>query len=207
MNLFETIKAAVTLRQAAEYYGLRVVQNNMTCCPFHADKHPSLKLNEDYFFCFGCGADGDVIDFTARLFDLSCYKAAQKLVPDFGIPTEPGQAVTDASKSKSPQWHQARLEEIKCRRVLTDYLHLLRAWKTCYAPRTPEDSLDDRFVAGCQQYDRIADLLDLLSQRNPEERYNIVSTLMADGSLVAWEARVAETRKETGHRGNESKIA
>ena len=24
--------------------------------------HPSLKLNEDYFFCFGCGAKGDVID-------------------------------------------------------------------------------------------------------------------------------------------------
>ena len=37
-----------------------------------------MKLNEDYFFCFGCGAKGDVIDFVAKLFDLSSYEAAQK---------------------------------------------------------------------------------------------------------------------------------
>ena len=74
MNLFETIKAAVTVRQAAEHYGLKVSRNNMVCCPFHNDRHPSLKLNEDYFYCFGCGATGDVVDFTARLLGLSAYE-------------------------------------------------------------------------------------------------------------------------------------
>lgn len=88
MRVFETIKAAVTPMQAAEHYGLRVLPNGMTCCPFHEDKHPSLKLNEDYFFCFGCGASGDVIDFTARLFGLSPYAAAQKLEIDFEIGEE-----------------------------------------------------------------------------------------------------------------------
>ena len=56
MNQFESVKAAVTLRQAAENYGLTVSRNGMTCCPFHEDRHPSMKLNEDYFFCFGCHA-------------------------------------------------------------------------------------------------------------------------------------------------------
>ena len=56
MTIYETIKAAVPVRQAAEHYGLRVNRNGMACCPFHNDRHPSLKLNEDYFFCFGCGA-------------------------------------------------------------------------------------------------------------------------------------------------------
>ena len=65
MSVFETVKAAVTLRQAAEHYGLRIPPSGMICCPFHEDRHPSLKLNEDYFFCFGCGAVGDVVDFTA----------------------------------------------------------------------------------------------------------------------------------------------
>ena len=32
MRVFETIKAAVTPRQAAEHYGLRVLPNGMTCC-------------------------------------------------------------------------------------------------------------------------------------------------------------------------------
>ena len=56
MNLFETVKAAVTPRMAAERYGLPIKQGNMVCCPFHADRTPSMKLNEDYFYCFGCGA-------------------------------------------------------------------------------------------------------------------------------------------------------
>ena len=44
-----------------------------------------MKLNEDYFYCFGCGATGDVIDLVARLFNLSKYEAAQKLAYDFGL--------------------------------------------------------------------------------------------------------------------------
>ena len=84
MNLFESVKAAVTVRQAAEHYGLKVGHGNMACCPFHNDHTPSMKLNEDYFYCFGCGATGDVIDFVARLFNLSNYGAAQKLAYDFG---------------------------------------------------------------------------------------------------------------------------
>ena len=56
MTIYETIKAAISVKQAAEHYGLKVSHNGMACCPFHNDRHPSLKLNEDYFFCFGCGA-------------------------------------------------------------------------------------------------------------------------------------------------------
>ena len=58
MTIYETIKAAISVKQAAEHYGLKVSHNGMACCPFHNDRHPSLKLNEDYFFCFGCGAKG-----------------------------------------------------------------------------------------------------------------------------------------------------
>ena len=89
MNIFETVKAAVTVRQAAEHYGLKINRSGMICCPFHDDRHPSLKLNEDYFYCFGCGAKGDVIDFVARLLDLSAYEAAQRLAADFGLDRPP----------------------------------------------------------------------------------------------------------------------
>ena len=89
MTIYETIKAAISVKQAAEHYGLKVSHNGMACCPFHNDRHPSLKLNEDYFFCFGCGAKGDVIDLVARLFDLSSYEAAQKLAADFGLDPKP----------------------------------------------------------------------------------------------------------------------
>ena len=82
MTLFELVKQAVCVPEAATYYGLQVSRNRMVCCPFHNDRHPSMKLNERYFYCFGCGATGDVIDLVARLFGLSNYKAAQKLAQD-----------------------------------------------------------------------------------------------------------------------------
>ena len=49
MSLFETVKSAVTVKQAAEYYGCKVNRGDMICCPFHDDRHPSMKLNRDYF--------------------------------------------------------------------------------------------------------------------------------------------------------------
>ena len=130
------MKTAVPVRQAAEHYGLKVSRNGMACCPFHNDRHPSLKLNEEYFFCFGCGAKGDVIDFAAQMFDLSSYEAAQRLAVDFGISTEQGQAVAAFRKPKHPHIRQFREDEMLCFRVLTDYLHLLEDWKVRYAPRT-----------------------------------------------------------------------
>ena len=151
MTMYETIKAAISVKQAAEHYGLKASCNGMACCPFHNDRHPSLKLNEDYFFCFGCGAKGDVIDLVARLFDLSGYEAAQKLAADFGISTEPGQAVRASYKPKRPHIRQFREDEMLCSRVLTDYLHILEDWKLQYAPKTPDDEWDDRFVEACQR--------------------------------------------------------
>ena len=87
-NIFEAVKTGVSVRDAAECYGIRSNHASMACCPFHDDHTPSMKLNEDYFYCFGCGAGGDVITFTARLFNLRPYEAARKLASDFNIPVD-----------------------------------------------------------------------------------------------------------------------
>ena len=199
MNQFESVKAAVPLRQAAETYGLSVSRNGMTCCPFHEDRHPSLKLNKDYFYCFGCHASGDVIDFTGRLFGISLKDAVTKLAADFGV--------SEDARQVSVRQNPFRLDELRCRRALTAYLHLLKKWKTQYAPNTPEDSLDDRFVESCQQYDRIAGLLEMLDEASSTQRSHTVSALTADGSVAFWERVVAENRKEAGYRAKEPAIA
>ena len=85
MTIFESVKSAVTPRMAAERYGLQVNRSGMTRYPFHSDRTPSMKLNEDYFYCFGCTSRGDVIDLTAKLFNLSAHDAAKKLASNFGI--------------------------------------------------------------------------------------------------------------------------
>ena len=192
MTIYETIKAAISVKQAAEHYGLKVSHNGMACCPFHNDRHPSLKLNEDYFFCFGCGAKGDVIDLVARLFDLSSYEAAQKLAADFGLDPKPPTAVAMV-KPKRPYIRQFREDEMLCFRVLTDYLHLREDWKVRYAPKTSEDALDDRFVEACHKIDLTEYRLDILLQGDSHKRSEIINELMADGYIHKLQARL---RKE-----------
>ena len=208
MNVYENVKAGVSVRQAAECYGLKVSQNGMTCCPFHHDRHPSLKLNKDYFFCFGCGAAGDVIDFAAKMFDLSSYEAAQKLAADFGISTKPGQAAPVACEPKRPYIRQFWEDEMLCFRVLTDYLHLLEDWKVQYAPRTPADDLDERFMEACQMLDRIEYLTDILAVGDLEERVAMVDELMKDDKIIRLQQPMNRLkREEAKNRVKESEIA
>lgn len=87
MNIFETVKQSVTTRQAAERYGIRVKRNGMCRCPFHDDSTPSMKLDRRYY-CFGCGATGDVIDFVSQLRGIGSKEAAILLAQDFAIPYE-----------------------------------------------------------------------------------------------------------------------
>lgn len=84
MRLFEAVKVNVTASQAAAYCGFTPNRSKMICCPFHNDKHPSMKVDRRYY-CFGCGEHGDAIDFVAKYYDLSLKDAAMKLADDFGI--------------------------------------------------------------------------------------------------------------------------
>lgn len=122
MNLFETVKASVSVPAAARMYGLQPNYHGMVRCPFHDDRHPSMKLNEDYFYCFGCGATGDVIDLTARLFDLRPYEAAKKLAADFGIDPDTPPSAAALAKPKHPMIRAFRDDERYCQRVLCDIL-------------------------------------------------------------------------------------
>lgn len=148
MNLFDTVKAAVTPRMAAERYGLPIRQGSMVCCPFHADRTPSMKLNEDYFYCFGCGATGDVIDLAARLFGLSGYDAAKKLAADFGITEQKPSILARLQRGAS----QAETER-QSFRVLQDYLRIGNMLDIL-ACGTPQERAE--VVADLQKDDRLA---------------------------------------------------
>ena len=85
MRIFEIVKENVNLREAAELYGIDVNRYGKALCPFHNDRNPSLYVADDHYYCFACGEHGDVIDFVGRLFQLSPYDAARKLMADFHL--------------------------------------------------------------------------------------------------------------------------
>ena len=191
MGLFTQIKMAVSVKEAAEYYGLEVNRGNMVCCPFHADRTPSMKLNEDYFYCFGCGASGDVIDLAARLFGLSGYDAAKKLAADFGIAGQKPSILARLQRGKS----QAEAER-QSFRVLGDYLRILQDWKENCAPRSPEDGIDPRYAESCHMLERIGNMLDILAFGTPQERAEVVADLQKDERLARMEARNRQLRED-----------
>lgn len=191
MNLFDTVKAAVTPRMAAERYGLPIQQGSMVCCPFHADRTPSMKLNEDYFYCFGCGASGDVIALTAQLFNLPPVEAAKKLAADFGIAWQKPSILAKLQRGKS----QAEAER-RCFRVLGDYLRILQDWKERCAPQSPEDTIDPRYAESCHMLERIGNMLDILACGTPQERAEVVADLQKDDRLMRMEARNRQIRED-----------
>ena len=191
MDLFTQIKMAVSVKEAAEYYGLEVNRGNMVCCPFHADRTPSMKLNEDYFYCFGCGAHGDVIDLVAKLFGLSGYDAAKKLAANFGIAGQKPSILAKLQRGKSP----AETERHSFR-VLRDYFGILQDWKEHCAPQSPEDPIDPRYVEVCHMLDRIGNMLDILAFGTPQERGEVVADLQKDDRLARMEARNRQIRED-----------
>ena len=189
MNLFEAVKAAVTPRMAAERYGLPIRQGSMVCCQFHDDRTPSMKLNEDYFYCFGCGASGDVIALTAQLFNLPPVEAAKKLAADFGITGQKPSILARLQRGAS----QAEAER-RCFRVLGDYLRILQDWKEHCAPQSPEDAIDPRYAESCHMLERIGNMLDILACGTPQERAEVVADLQKDDRLARMEARNRQIR-------------
>ena len=206
MSIYKIVKANVTVRQAAEHYGVEVQRNGMCCCPFHDDRHPSMKLNEDYFYCFGCGANGDVIEFTARLFGLTNYEAVKKLAYDFGLDPDKPPAAAALKKPEYPLAKAFQRDEMHCQRVLCGYLHLLEDWKERYAPSSPEEEWDDRFVEACQMLDRVEYLVDVLTFEELEGRVKTVDMLKKDGTIDRLQERLNRLEKEERAYGKEQEM-
>ena len=168
-NVFEAVKQSVSTREAAAFYGIEVKRNGMACCPFHDDKNPSMKIDQR-FHCFGCGADGDVIDFTAKLFNLSPKEAAEKLAQDFGLIYDSQAPPRRRYVRQKTEAQKFREDRQRCYRVLSDYYYLLKKWEADRSPRTPEEEPHPRFVEAIQKKAYVEYLLDLFLYESEEEQ-------------------------------------
>ena len=168
-NVFEAVKQSVSTKEAAEFYGIKVSRTGMACCPFHDDKNPSMKVDQR-FHCFGCGEDGDVIDFTAKLFDLSPKEAAEKLAQDFGLIYDSQAPPRRRYVRQKTEAQKFREDRQRCYRVLSDYYYLLKKWEADRSPSTPEEEPHPRFVEAIQKKAYVEYLLDLFLYESEEEQ-------------------------------------
>ena len=182
MSLFEIVKYGVSCREAAERYGVEVNRCGMALCPFHNDRHPSLYVADDHYHCFACGEHGDVIDFAAKLFGLP--------------PDKPPSAAALSAKRIRTEAQQLRENERLCFSVLSDYARVLRKWKVQYAPQSPAEAPDKRFVEACHKLDQTEYYLDILCAGDSYERTEVIQQQMADGKLGRLRQRLEKIHKE-----------
>ena len=183
MNIFQEMKERVTARQVAERYGLKVSWNGMACCPFHNDKHPSMKIDRNYY-CFACGAKGDAVNYVAILFGLSQFEAAKKINEDFalGIPIgkqevrkkrEPEVRKKEKVPTKEEQMQFVQKKIDKWARdaanVLLRYLRWMEFWNEFYKPESMEAEWHPLFAEALQNESKISYLVDMLMFGTDEE--------------------------------------
>ena len=129
--------------------------------------------------CCGCGASGDAIDFTARLFGLSQYEAAKRLIEDFRLdihiedkgkrrrignraPLKIQKPKVVLIREKLEQWLNYATD------VLIRYLRWIQFWKEFYKPN-PEEEWHELFTEALANERRINDYLDVLMFGTGEE--------------------------------------
>jgi len=208
MRIFEIVKENVNLREAAELYGIDVNRYGKALCPFHNDRHPSLYVADNHFYCFACGEHGDVIGFVGRLFQLSPYDAARKLMADFHLsPDKPPSAAALHAKRIRTEAQQLMENERLCFSVLSDYARVLRDWKVRYAPQSSDEPVHARFAEACHKLDETEYYLDILCAGGSLERAEVAQQQMADGKLEELRQRLEEIHKEDENDNNTAGVA
>src|SRR5579872_3983176 len=80
IDLVDLIDGRITLRK-------KTGSNFFACCPFHQEKSASFSVSQtkQFYYCFGCGAHGNAIDFLIHYDRLSFPEAVEALAKQLGL--------------------------------------------------------------------------------------------------------------------------
>ncbi len=79
--------------------------------------------------------------------------------------------------------------------MLCDYFHILEKWKILYAPKTPNEDYDEKFVEASQRLGYIEYLIDFIIDEDIENRYEIVNGLITDGTISRLRERIDKIKE------------
>lgn len=147
-DAYAQINASLDLHDIMARCGIDMGRDSKNIlCPFHSEKTPSMHVWRDHFYCFGCGAHGDIIGFIARWYNLSPHDALKRLCSDYGLDAQPDEAYLKYTlerdlRKKLDAWINRVYIDI------CDTLWILRGW--CNNGIVPPDN---RYWLIAQYYD------------------------------------------------------
>lgn len=193
-NIFLAVKEKLSMEDAAKFYGLQISRSGMACCPFHEDNTPSLKIYDDHFYCFGCGATGDCTGFTARLFNITQLEAAKKLSYDFGLNLFNGEIAVPVKTVPNTN-AEYLLWLRKAKTDVSEYLNKLYEWRKKYAPRNIGEQLNPLFIESMQKTSYIEYLSELLDYGSSDEKRELFKNSKKEIDKINQRLKEVDKRK------------
>ena len=141
----EEIKKVYSMRDILDRYGIRPDRAGFIRCPFHKEKAASMKIYQDSYYCFGCGAHGDIFDFVTEMEDITFREAFFELGGTYEQKNETfGERIARYHARKEREMDRKQVDVLKARRKLNnDLIDIYRdgyqrsepfsdAWTDCY---------------------------------------------------------------------------
>lgn len=110
----EEIRQRVSITQIVERYTNRRIVKGVCNCPLHTEKTASFSVDEDkgLYYCFGCGAGGDIFKFVQTYLGISFKEAVAQIDQDFAL------GITGEKISVKAQ---IAMREVKKKRAIEEY--------------------------------------------------------------------------------------
>ena len=159
MDYAEKIKSMVSMPKIMDQYGFRLDKSGFCKCPFHSERSASFKAYPGTrgYYCFGCGAQGSVIDFVMRFFGISFGDSIKKINEDFSLGLPIGEKLDRRKQLEMNRQAFMRKREVEAEmsereRLENGYWTAFDEWKRLdenkrkYAPETQTEPLHPLFV-------------------------------------------------------------
>ena len=156
------INNSLTMREVLEHYDFTVNSRKFALCPFHNEKTPSMRVYDNNYYCFGCGASGDIITFICNYLDVGFTKSLEILNREFMLNLPIGERltlrqkkeydklVTDAEKSRKERMERAERNFNKYLDLLKEYTDKAEDIRK-YKPESPDEEPNPKFFEALQR--------------------------------------------------------
>ena len=136
----DAIRQRVTMRDVLAHYGIGIDRGGFAVCPFHSDRHPSMKVypNDRGWWCFVCGEGGDIFKFIQKMERCHFGKAAEiaagiggingKTTPKASIEYQERQKAVLARKRHQEKLHNEYIEQCGKLHRLNSLLDCCSTW-------------------------------------------------------------------------------
>lgn len=199
MNDFKLIKQTISMKMMLLKYGIKTNSAGFCNCPFHTEKTASCKIYDDHFYCYSCGAIGDVVDFVARKEGITLAEAGQYLVDMFKLKAD--KEGTPATKTALEATFTAEEKDkiISCvYSALVGYSKLLKLWKVRYRPLMT-GTIDKRYVAAIRRINYVEYMLDEFIRMDKDEALKLSLKYINDGTVE----KIAKLLEEESNYGKD----